>query len=256
MTVALRNGIRALQQAGALATPAAGTRLLYPKSDGWYEKDSAGVEAKLGGAAVSGTKVSALTAVTTPVGTDEFPVNQGGTSKKMTLTQINAYAEPVSNASVATQSPAAATDVYITDSSIALPQTRLQARTFVRWRFMASKTAAGTATPIFVIRHGTARTTADAARCTITCGAQSAVANAGCMMEVFATFRSVGAGTAAVLQGGVGQGVAGFHTVGGVATSAGFDSTVANTFIGFSLNAGTSGAWTITQVQGDILNIT
>jgi hypothetical protein len=34
------------------------------------------------------TKVSALSAVTTPAVTDEFPVNQGGTSKKMTLAQI------------------------------------------------------------------------------------------------------------------------------------------------------------------------
>lgn len=34
------------------------------------------------------TKISALTAVTTPAGTDEFPVNQGGTSKKETLAQI------------------------------------------------------------------------------------------------------------------------------------------------------------------------
>lgn len=34
------------------------------------------------------TKISALTAVTTPVGTDEFPVNQSSTSKKVTLSQI------------------------------------------------------------------------------------------------------------------------------------------------------------------------
>lgn len=34
------------------------------------------------------TKISALTAVTTPASTDEFPVNQGGTSKKVTLAQI------------------------------------------------------------------------------------------------------------------------------------------------------------------------
>lgn len=34
------------------------------------------------------TKVSALSAVTTPAGTDEFPVNQAGTSKKMTLSQV------------------------------------------------------------------------------------------------------------------------------------------------------------------------
>lgn len=34
------------------------------------------------------TKISALTAVTTPVGTDEFAVNQGGTSKKVSLSQV------------------------------------------------------------------------------------------------------------------------------------------------------------------------
>jgi hypothetical protein len=34
------------------------------------------------------TKISGLTAVTTPAQTDEFAVNQGGTSKKETLDQI------------------------------------------------------------------------------------------------------------------------------------------------------------------------
>jgi hypothetical protein len=34
------------------------------------------------------TKISALPAVTAPAATDEFSVNQGGTSKKMTLAQI------------------------------------------------------------------------------------------------------------------------------------------------------------------------
>jgi len=37
------------------------------------------------------TKISALTAVSTPAGTDEFGVNQGGTSKKETLDQIKTY---------------------------------------------------------------------------------------------------------------------------------------------------------------------
>jgi len=37
------------------------------------------------------TKISALTAVATPASTDEFPVNQAGTSKKMTLQQIEDY---------------------------------------------------------------------------------------------------------------------------------------------------------------------
>lgn len=37
------------------------------------------------------TKISALTAVVTPALTDEFGVNQGGASKKMTLAQIKNY---------------------------------------------------------------------------------------------------------------------------------------------------------------------
>lgn len=41
------------------------------------------------------TKISALTAVTTPASTDEFPVNQGGTSKKMTLGQVETYLRTV-----------------------------------------------------------------------------------------------------------------------------------------------------------------
>jgi hypothetical protein len=37
------------------------------------------------------TKISALSAVATPASTDEFAVNQGGASKKMTLAQIEAF---------------------------------------------------------------------------------------------------------------------------------------------------------------------
>lgn len=253
MSVALRNGARALELGSAPSSPASGQRLIYPKSDGWYQKDSAGVETKI---ASGGTKVSALSAVTTPTGALEFHVNESGTSKKLTLTQINAYAEPVSTAAVANQTPAANTDTYLTDSGVAIPETRIQARTMVRWRIFASKTAAGTGTPVFTIRHGTAKTTSDAARCACTCGAQTAVINADCMIEVLATFRSVGSGTSAVLRGDVGQGVAGFHTIGGGATSSGFNSTTSGTFLGLSVNTGASAAWTITQVQADLLNIT
>lgn len=38
------------------------------------------------------TKVSALTAVTTPAGTSEIPVNEAGTSKKLTLDQASEFA--------------------------------------------------------------------------------------------------------------------------------------------------------------------
>lgn len=53
------------------------------------------------------TKISGLPAVTSPVLTDEFGVNQGGTSKKETLEQIRMAARPaeldVSGISVATE---------------------------------------------------------------------------------------------------------------------------------------------------------
>jgi hypothetical protein len=41
---------------------------------------------------VADTKISALSAVTTPASTDEFAVNQGGASKKATLAQVTACA--------------------------------------------------------------------------------------------------------------------------------------------------------------------
>lgn len=46
MSVSLRQGLRALVQT-TLASPPSGSRLLYPKSDGWYDRDSAGLERKL-----------------------------------------------------------------------------------------------------------------------------------------------------------------------------------------------------------------
>ena len=38
---------------------------------------------------MANAKISGLTAVTTPVSTDEFAVNQGGTTKKMTRAQVH-----------------------------------------------------------------------------------------------------------------------------------------------------------------------
>lgn len=43
------------------------------------------------------TKISALSAVTTPATTDEFVVNQGGTSKKVTLAQLSTHLGTLGN---------------------------------------------------------------------------------------------------------------------------------------------------------------
>lgn len=89
MSVSVKNGVRGVELGSAPASPAAGQRLLYPKSDGWYQKDSAGVETKLTG--LTGTKVSALTAATAANSAMEVPVNDGGVNRKLTLGQAQDY---------------------------------------------------------------------------------------------------------------------------------------------------------------------
>jgi len=54
------------------------------------------------------TKISALTAVTVPVGTDEFAVNQGGASKKVTAELMRRFNAPLLTASGAAPAAGAA----------------------------------------------------------------------------------------------------------------------------------------------------
>lgn len=117
------------------------------------------------------------------------------------------------------------------------------------WRFIISKTAAGTATPIVIVRVGTAGTTADAAQLTFTWGAGTAAIDRG-EIELEAMFIAVGA--SAVLRGkanwttnltttGLTNAVKALQP----ADSGTFNSTVANSLIGLSYNAGTTGAHTL-----------
>jgi hypothetical protein len=95
----------------------------------------------------------------------------------------------------------------------------------------------------------------------LTFAAQTAVADNG-FLEVFCTFRTVGSGTTAVLQG-VGildhtlaaTGLSTANVSVAKATSAGFDSTVSNLRIGFSFNGGTSFAGTTNLVQAELWNL-
>jgi hypothetical protein len=84
------------------------------------------------------------------------------------------------------------------------------------------------------------------------------------MIELWLTFNSVGAGTAAVLAGYVvlhhflastglsTSGTLGFQPL--QVTSAGFNSAVSNSIIGVSLNGGASAAFTIPVLQSQLLN--
>jgi hypothetical protein len=166
------------------------------------------------------------------------------------------------NASVGLQS-GFSTDTYLTGSSCLIPDSSLQAKSMYRCRFQVVKTAAGVATPIINIRIGTAGTTADTSRGTLTWTAQTAAADEG-VFEVFATFRTVGSGTSAVLQTLINRthrlsvtGLGGANSVSEpeIATSGGFDSTVSSLIIGISVNGGASAAWTVNLVQAELINL-
>jgi hypothetical protein len=165
------------------------------------------------------------------------------------------------NAAIAAQGAGFAADTYVTDSDLLIPSFGLQARTTFYWRISASKTAAGVATPVYTIRIGSARTTSDTARLTLTGPAQTAVADIG-TLHIMVTVRTVGA--SGVIQGTAwwdhrgtvssstgGTGFADDQTGHVEGTSAGFDnSNLGGSYVGLSINGGTSAAWTITQVHG------
>lgn len=211
------------------------------------------------------TKISALTAVGTPAGAQEVPVNDAGTTKKLTLTQINAYTEPVSASSVAAQSAVFASDTIVSGSVVTIAPARLQAGSFYRCRFSVTKSAAGVAVATATLRMGTLGTTGDAAICTFTFPSAQTAAVDNMFVECLANFRSVGAGTAAVVAGELillrSNTTTGFLSTAATTltiirvTSSGFNSTTP-TKISLSMNGGASAAWTTTVAQADTLNIT
>lgn len=167
------------------------------------------------------------------------------------------------NAAVTAQGAGFATDTYVTNSDILIPSFGLQVKTILTWTLSASKTAAGTATPAYAIRIGANRTTGDTAHLTLTGPAQTAVADIG-TLTIMVTVRTVAA--SGVIQGTAWwshRGTAANTTTGGVGfandatghvegTSAGFDnSALGSSYIGLSIDGGTSAAWTITQVHAE-----
>lgn len=225
-----------------------------------------GLAASVADAVLVGDSTTAYTART-------LPASCAGTTAKLLYDsttnlfscgtdQTSAAGTPTQyNQSVATPAAGFAADTYLVGSSIAIPANSLKIGTRYHLIFNVSKTAAGTATPILNIRFGTLGTTGDAAKCTLTWTAQTAATDTG-IFEVWATFRTVGSGTAAVLQCAGqrthGASITGLGTLVGetkTATSAGFDSTVASSIIGTSVNGGTSAAWTITNVNATLENL-
>jgi len=182
----------------------------------------------------------------------------GGTPTQALMANGSTRNISIFNNSTAPQNITAATVTYLTGSNISTAN--IKAGSIVNWNIAVLKTAAGVAPPVFTVRFGTTGTTADATLLTFTGSAQTAVADGG-LFSIKCTFKTVGAGTTAVL--------AGYYTlmhnaqVVGLSvlpvnfsfqTSPGFNSTLTNAVLGITVDSGAAAAWTINQVSVKLEN--
>jgi hypothetical protein len=154
-----------------------------------------------------------------------------------------------------------AADTYLLGSSIAAPTTGFVAGQRYQCKFDMVKTAAGTAAFTATLRIGTLGTVADASIASLAFAVGTAAVDSGIFI-VDAYFRTVGSGTSAVVvaeitcnhalaaTGLITTGAAGFGQISAV--SSGFDSTIASTIIGLSINGGASFAGTNNYVESSL----
>jgi hypothetical protein len=198
---------------------------------------------------VADTKISALTAVATPAATDEFAVNQGGVSKRMTLAQIDNYVGDPRNFSTASQSVSANTITYLTGSGIVIPGAAMVAGQMYRWYIGVAKTAAGTAAPSWQVKVGTNQSTADTTVQTLAGTAQVATASGTCIIVTVHVLTVSATGTIATA---INTGTASFG-IGGAATSSAFANNAnGGSRIGLTVNTGASAVWTVHYVMGEM----
>lgn len=196
------------------------------------------------------SKISALTADTSLTGAEEFAINDAGTSKKVTGTVLQQFINGSSAYSTAAQSITAATVTYLTGSGILVPASGLIAGQVYRWYIGVSKTAAGTAAPIWTFRSGSAQTTADTTILTVTGTAQVATLS-GTLIVVTCHVRAVSA-TVGVVVGSINTGAASFGIGGSVVSGSYNNSAEAGKYMGLAVNSGTSAAWTVNSVMGEL----
>ncbi len=156
------------------------------------------------------------------------------------------------NWTTSSQGAGFSTDTYVTGSNLLIPSFGMQVGQLYRWYVSWSKTAAGTATPILIVRIGAAGAIGDTARNTMTGQAGTAAASGGTMIAT-CFVRTVSASGVTVGSFGFASGILG--PGGGIDNvSSTFDnSAVAGQYVGLSLNAGASAAWTITSVHAELV---
>ena len=209
-------------------------------------------------------KLSEESSITTPAAGYVTAYPSATTSRWASMDEsgnITTYPYRLQSASVAAVAGAYAADTYLAGSGITIPSAGdwSVGQTY-KCAFDMTKTAAGTATFIAIVRMGTLGTVGDAAILTLTFGAGTAAIDTG-IFELWATFRTVGSGTSAVIAGMiecrhalaatglVSTGASGLGLITG--TSAGFNSTT-QTVIGLSINGGASFSGTNTLVQASL----
>lgn len=166
------------------------------------------------------------------------------------------------NGSTTTVSAAYAADTYLAGSSITIPPSGIKVGTKYKLKFDMVKTGAGTAAFTVTIRFGVNGTTADTARVTFTFAVGTAVIDTG-IFEVEVIFRVAGASATAAgfcecthhlaATGLITTGASGTGII--LATASAFDSTVAGSIIGASINGGASFSGTNTFVSAELLGL-
>lgn len=158
----------------------------------------------------------------------------------------------LSNGNSAQQSLAAA-DTYVAGCSLAIPIAKVQVGSWFRFVVNVTKNATGTSTPILNVRFGTAGAVGDTARLTFTFAASTAATDNG-TFEVWVNVVTIGGsgtiqGTCRLIKGnttntGFSAATAGTQVQLLNVTSGSFDTTVASSVIGISINPGT-GTYTV-----------
>jgi hypothetical protein len=191
-------------------------------------------------------------ATTVPPGTTTTYLRGDATFQTLPLPDL------ICTSKIADQALAAA-DTYVATSNINVAG-RQQAGTTLRWKIAVTKTAAGTAAPVFTVRVGTAGTIADTARFAFTGVAQTAAADS-MLIELEITIRaiSVSGSISGAMVVKHKLATTGFANVAQdqlfVSTATGVDTTTSPLQFGVSLNGGAASAWTVTMCAVEAHNL-
>jgi hypothetical protein len=155
----------------------------------------------------------------------------------------------------AAQGLIATTEVYLTGSAIKIPPAGMALGQVYQWFVSATKTAAGTAAPVWKAYIGTTGSISDTARISVTGGPQTAALWDGIL--TFAVVPTVVSASGVIYGSGgsyYGASQAAGFGIGGAGISATFDNTaLGGQFIGLTVTSGASAAWTINGCTGVLL---